>query len=88
MMYGTYIGPIEHLRGQTALLRIATHGYVVAQFNDRSARKGTPEPFDFESPTIVEIPDDALGFGWHAFPEKHFQVTSHVDLDVSEFTSA
>ena len=45
MKHGTYVGPIAHLRGKTALLRTATHGHVVAQFDDRTlTRSGKPMP--------------------------------------------
>lgn len=75
MTSGTYIGPIEHLKGKTALLRVATHDYVVAQFDDRSLRRDTSEPFDFDPPVVTALPADALGFGWHAFPQRDFQIS-------------
>lgn len=73
-----YIGPLTHLKGKTAMLREATHGKVVAQFDDPKARlsnnpwpqEWNPEPHsqhggwwsDSETP-----PFDALGYGWHVF---------------------
>lgn len=74
MMRGTYIGPIEHLKGKTALLHVATHATVVAQFDDRSLRRGTPEPFDYDPPVVTALPEDALGFGWHTFQWAHFSI--------------
>lgn len=69
MKHGTYHGPIAHLKGKTALLRDATHGHVVAQFDDRTlTRSGKPMTEDAPEP-----PADALGFGWHAFPASHFE---------------
>lgn len=87
MKHGTYVGPIAHLKGKTALLRTATHGHVVAQFDDRTlTRSGKPMPkltvLDYEPharfPTeqqqdYPEPPADALGFGWHAFPASDFE---------------
>lgn len=77
MMSGTYIGHIEHLKGKTALLRVATHATVVAQFDDRSLRRDTPEPFDYDPPVVTALPTDALGFGWHAFPQRDFEIVVH-----------
>ena len=68
----TYVGPLEHLRGKRAMTRLATHGYVVAQFDDpaltRSGRVIEPSEHRFSEP-----PTDALGYGWHAFPKNDFQ---------------
>lgn len=70
MKHGTYRGTIPHLIGKTALLRTATHGHVVAQFDDQAlTRSGEPLPGDF----TAEPPADALGFGWHAFPAEDFE---------------
>lgn len=83
MKHGTYVGPLAHLRGKKALLREATHGAVVAQFDDRKlTRSGGPIPrtLDYEPharfPTLQDFddpPPDALGFGWHAFPARDFE---------------
>jgi hypothetical protein len=74
MKHGTYCGPIPHLIGKTALLREATHGPVVAQFDDqRLTRSGEPIPNE----PAGEPPRDALGFGWHAFPSEHFLEDEH-----------
>lgn len=73
MKRGNYIGPIQHLIGHGALLRDATvPGKLLAQFDNRYVRRDTTEEFDFESPTIVALPADALGFGWHVFDAKDF----------------
>lgn len=74
MTIGTYMGPIEHLRGQKALLRRATHATVVAQFADCGLRRDTAERFDPWSNEIKAVPWDALGYGWHAFPTSDFQI--------------
>ncbi|XAO53929.1 hypothetical protein [Pseudomonas phage Max] len=88
MKRGIYRGPIPHLIGKTALLREATHGHVVAQFDDWSlTRSGDPIPrtrtvLEYEPharfPTeqqepLPEPPADALGYGWHAFPAEDFE---------------
>lgn len=57
---GTYVGPHEKLKGHTAMIRHATHGYVVAQFN---------VPGLFHPNT-----GSPLHLGWTAFPEAHFKV--------------
>lgn len=68
--HATYCGPIEHLSGKGALIRTATHKHVVAQFDDKTLtrRQGVGV-----SPAL-QLPYDALGYGWHAFPESHFKV--------------
>ncbi len=71
-MRGTYVGPIEHLKGKKALLqyRAAHPEDLFAQFDDRSLSYEGP-PIDWESdedPVLAQ----ALGFGWHAFPRNHF----------------
>jgi len=81
--HAIYIGPIAHLKGETAIIRTTTHGCVVAQFDKRSLTKsGKPwdKVLEYEPharfPSLVEPdepPADALGFGWHAFPEKDFE---------------
>lgn len=75
-MRGTYIGPIEHLKGKTALLQHdpAHQFFVRVQFDDRSLRRDTAEPFDYDPPVVTTLPADALGFGWHAFQWQHFSV--------------
>ena len=67
-----YVGPLEHLRGKRALTRLATHGYVVAQFNDMTLTR-SGRIIDPSENALTEPPADALGFGWHAFPLKDFQ---------------
>ena len=68
-MRGTYIGPLQHLQGKTAMLREPPEeGYVMAQFDDMLVtRSGNPLP-NF-------LPNhDALGFGWHVFKRNDFEV--------------
>jgi hypothetical protein len=75
MKRGTYIGLIQHLIGQGALLRDpGVPGKVVAQFDNRTLRRTTPELLDFEGQMklIDDAPADALGFGWHVFDAKEF----------------
>lgn len=75
MMRGTYIGPIKHLCGKTALLRLLPeYEFVLAQFDDRSLRLSTAEPFDFEPPHVIALPNDALGFGWYRFYAIAFRI--------------
>lgn len=74
MMRGTYIGSIEHLKGKTAQLHVASHYSVVAQFDDRTLRRDTTEPFDYDPPVVTALPADALGFGWHMFPQRDFAI--------------
>lgn len=70
-MQGTYIGPLGHLKGKTAMLRkMPEEGYVVAQFDDRTlTRSGEPVRTEFDNP-----PSDALGYGWHAFRASEFDI--------------
>ena len=64
MRTATFIGPIAHLRGKTALVRDHSRVAVLAQFDDRDA---TLEGLSYlRNPT-------RLGFGWHAFPIGDFQ---------------
>lgn len=70
MSHGTYVGPIAHLRGKSALLQpcSALRDCVLAQFDDQDlTRSGKPLP------QLPEPPADALGFGWHAFPASDFE---------------
>lgn len=64
-MRGTYIGPLEHLRGHKAdLIALPDPNIVLAQFDDiRLTREppGTP-------------PGTLLGFDRHAFPAADFKV--------------
>ena len=69
----TYIGPTEHLRGKLAIIRTATHGCVVAQFEDKSLTLQADQTVEVQ---VDDGPwhDKSLGFGWHAFPESHFEL--------------
>jgi hypothetical protein len=82
--YGKYVGPLAHLKGKMALVRVATHGKVVAQFDDRMLRQsGEPWPtktqylgtirFPWVTPDFSKIPDDALGYRWHVFNPEDFE---------------
>ena len=65
----TYVGPIKHLEGKTVLVRPATHGKVLVQFDDMSlTRSGVA--FSLKDP--IPTDNDALGFGWHAFDPTDF----------------
>ena len=81
-----YVGPIPHLKGQTAIVRVATHGKVVAQFDNRKLlRSGKPWPqkmvklgrppmqIDWMIDDYDTLPDDALGYGWHLFNPEDFE---------------
>lgn len=78
-----YVGPLQHLKGKTALVRVATHGKVVAQFDDRELRRsGLPWPTKtvylgtirprWQVREDEKLPDDALGYGWHVFNPEDF----------------
>lgn len=85
MKHATYVGPIAHLVGKTALIR--GENPILAQFDDMTAtRSGRPIPkqavLGFEPharfPTVQledypEPPHDALGFGWHEFSATDFK---------------
>lgn len=71
MEHGTYIGPLTHLRGWTALLRVLPNRQLVgAQFDDIRAVR--------DLAVLEAHPHQALslslGFGWHAFDKSEFQV--------------
>jgi len=70
MRHATYVGPLEQLREQRALIiddpKDCTNppgsfpaGYVLAQFDSIGLR--------------LDLHGPQLGFGWHAFPAKHFR---------------
>lgn len=59
MKNATYIGPVAHLQGETALVRPHQEGELLAQF----------DCIDLE-----DEDDNKLGFGWHVFPEECFEV--------------
>ena len=72
MKHGTYVGPIAHLKGKTALLQpLPTAPWCVrAQFDDREltmSQKPVP-PQEFPGFSL-----DALGFGWHTFQASDFE---------------
>lgn len=76
-MPAMYIGPIEHLRGESALIRCTgeePEGFVLAQFDacniTRTAKH--PPPENFGGPW----PEGSLGFGWHLFRRGDFEVTA------------
>ena len=60
-----YIGPIEHLRGKLATVKMDVGEVtftVYAQFDEIGlTRSGDPADFNY------------LGFGWHAFERKDFE---------------
>lgn len=73
MKHGTYIGPIEHLKGKTALLQDGFGPTIIlAQFDEvATTRDGLPMPdFYFNQ----QPPPVALGFGWHQFHPWEFQL--------------
>jgi hypothetical protein len=59
---GTYIGPLKHLKGKTALVRRLHEGVIVVQFDDKSLRRVSPTE------------GDHLAWGWHGFPVNEFQI--------------
>lgn len=64
---GCYCGPIKHLAGRRALLQRETpgvrEGWLLAQFDDEvSVNDGT----------AYIAGGTPLNFGWHQFPESHF----------------
>lgn len=70
MKHATYIGPIAHLKGKTALIKTAGED-VLAQFDNMDLTKsGKPMSSDHDTP-----PTDALGFNWHKFPKTDFEET-------------
>lgn len=78
-----YVGPLEHLKGKTALVRPTdAPGSVLAQFDDREATlSGEPLPPRKELPfgnpltgsRYAPPPADALGFGWSLFFASEFE---------------
>lgn len=84
---GKYIGPLPHLLGETALLKIS-EGKVMAQFDNMFARlspKHWPvvwvdDPHSRFSSIRWEYSDDppldALGFGWTEFPLEHWEINN------------
>ena len=58
--HGTYIGPRKELRGKTAILWAQNTENWEAQFDDASL--------------VDETTGAMLGYGWHKFPTKDFQV--------------
>ena len=66
----TYVGPIEHLTGKTALVK-KTHspGNVLAQFDDQYASL-TGEPVHHSE---GQPPTFALGYSWHSFAAADFR---------------
>lgn len=84
MKRATYVGPIPHLQGETALIRKIEDGGVLAQFDNIGLTldgKGVPKVLDYEPharfptwQTPDRPPDMCLGFGWHEFAESDFTV--------------
>lgn len=69
MAHATYIGPIVHLKGCTAILRFPPEeGYVVAQFDDATLTlSGVP------ADTVLS---NSLGVGWTKFKREEFEVSN------------
>ncbi len=59
MKSATYIGPVKHLRGETALVQPYQKGELLVQFYC----------IDLE-----DEDGNKLGFGWRVFPEACFEV--------------
>ena len=60
MKHGYYVGPLEHLEGEPALLmKSEKPGIVLAQFDDLDRFDGEKAP--------------RLAFGWHEFIEGDFE---------------
>ena len=69
-MPAIYIGPIEHLRGETALIRSTGEepaGVVLAQFDRRGLTHSG-------KPTADGPLTKCLAYGWHSFPRSDFKV--------------
>ena len=61
-----YVGPIERLKGKTAIARMSKWaGRVNVQFDDQMLLVNTSE-----SPKKLE---NRYAFGWHAFPKDNFK---------------
>lgn len=70
---GSYVGPIAHLKGKTALLRTSL-GKLLAQFDDTGATLSGRAASPKEEAGGCDFPDpDLLGYGWHEFPESDFE---------------
>lgn len=69
MRAGFYCGPIEHLAGRRALIRVEAESpdTVLAQFDD---------PVSVNDSTAYIAMGTPLNFGWHRFPRAVF------DLDI------
>jgi hypothetical protein len=72
MMHGVYVGPLTHLQGKTASLRLLTPFRVLAQFDDVRAVR---------DPALLEThPEQVMGmslsFGWHEFSNLDFRLVS------------
>ena len=73
MLQGIYIGPLAHLKGKTALLRLQEPTQVLAQFDDL---KATREPELLASrPDLIWA--TSLGYGWHEFPATDFTLSAN-----------
>lgn len=66
-----YIGPLEPLKGKRALTTKTSgtpEGMIEAQFDDDDL----VDPRRPSAPFLPGPKGNALGFGWHRFPEKDF----------------
>lgn len=72
MLKGTYIGPLEHLKGQEALLQDNGSGYL-AQFDatNLSLIPGVPG----------KSINTNLGVGWKPFPKSNFKLHRKINWD-------
>lgn len=72
-IHGIYVGPIEHLKGKTALLRPLERTHVLAQFDDTTATR-EPELLARRPNLIWAL---SLGYGWHEFPAADFTISAN-----------
>lgn len=71
MKHGTYVGPIDCLRGKTATMRYSPDGdSVLAQFDEREL----VAPAEALGLPREGVPDARVGCSWYVFQSNHFEV--------------
>lgn len=68
MLHGTYVGPIAHLQGATALLQEREGGTYLAQFDNIDLCLHESANRERDGWGV------SLGFGWRSFLKEHFRV--------------
>lgn len=74
MIRATYVGPIAHLKGETALIRADG----LAQFDNVNLILDPDHPLK-NHPRFRPPPEIRLGFGWHQFPTHHWEIINEPD---------